>query len=490
MPAAAFLLLATLAHLTPALLLRDDHSCEDHRCYSVHLSARPLTLREAWGHCHRMTHGRGYLATVHSPAEARQLGSLLDSVAPDSPTELWLGLRRDRRACEELPGVGGPLRGFAWTMGGAEGGAGAGDGTYAAWRQNEPALSCSLAHCATLSRAGKEEARAAVVEWRPRYCANATGVRGVACRWAQEGNGGERQRAGARGEREGEQGEGGWVEGARREGERRRRDAKTCQPGYAFNAVSNECEDVDECDDMHVCENALCDNKEGSFTCDCLPGYSKVNDTACEDVDECQEDHLCNQWECINRSGFYECSCPAGYKQHANGLNCIDVDECSGWNRGGCMHACVNSEGSYTCECESGYELGRDGKSCSENPAVVVTSLEATTTTMAATTTTMMLTSNEMALFANAQPSPGALSKGLATGPLLWLLLGTASLAVCTMAGVLLYRRYCRGSRRQNKAAEGGAGVTDGSASVTDGSVRGQGLGPESRPLAAMEVSL
>ncbi|XP_078729348.1 uncharacterized protein LOC144945035 [Lampetra fluviatilis] len=488
MPAAAFLLLATLAHLPPALLLRDGHSCEDHRCYSVHLSARPLTLREAWGHCHRMTHGRGYLATVHSPAEARQLGSLLDSVTPDSPTELWLGLRRDRRACEELPGVGGPLRGFVWTMGeGADGGAGAGDGTYAAWQQNEPALSCSLAHCATLSRAGKGEARAAVVEWRPRYCADATGVRGVACRWAQEGNGGERRRASGRGEWKGEQGEGGWVEGAGREGERRRREAKTCEPGYAFNAVSNDCEDVDECDDHHACENGLCDNAEGSFTCDCFPGYSKVNDTACEDVDECQEDHLCNQWECINRSGFYECSCPAGYKQHANGLNCIDVDECSDGSRGGCAHACVNLEGSYTCECKSGYELGPDGKSCSENPAVVVTSLESTTTTTTTmamtTTTTMMMTSNEMALLANAQPSPGALSKGPATGPLLWLLLGTVSLAACAMAGILLYRRYYRGSRRQNKAAKDGT-------SVTDGSVRGQDLGPESRPLAAMEVSL
>ncbi|XP_067416442.1 adhesion G protein-coupled receptor E3-like [Emydura macquarii macquarii] len=69
--------------------------------------------------------------------------------------------------------------------------------------------------------------------------------------------------------------------------------------------------------------NSTCNNTEGTFTCECLPGV-----------------RACHQW-------LLDTWLP---------LNCTDVDECSrGSSRCGPHSNCTNTPGSFTCQCSPGY---------------------------------------------------------------------------------------------------------------------------------------
>ena len=68
-----------------------------------------------------------------------------------------------------------------------------------------------------------------------------------------------------------------------------------CQTGYetlSASTIEEEtiqfCHNIDECatlaDDCHA--DATCTDTEGSWTCDCDPGYTGTG-TECEDVLEC-----------------------------------------------------------------------------------------------------------------------------------------------------------------------------------------------------------
>ena len=49
-------------------------------------------------------------------------------------------------------------------------------------------------------------------------------------------------------------------------------------------------QDINECSDANICGvgSTLCINTNGSYTCDCAPGYHQREDKkGCEDIDEC-----------------------------------------------------------------------------------------------------------------------------------------------------------------------------------------------------------
>uniref|UniRef100_A0A7E4W0Z1 EGF-like domain-containing protein n=1 Tax=Panagrellus redivivus TaxID=6233 RepID=A0A7E4W0Z1_PANRE len=101
-----------------------------------------------------------------------------------------------------------------------------------------------------------------------------------------------------------------------------------CLPNYRLNAVSGECEDIDEClENRDNCDTATttCVNTPGSFLCNCASGYEGLNGV-CVDIDECQRGTAgCHvNAHCINRIGSVECRCAAGFT--GDGTDCIAVD--------------------------------------------------------------------------------------------------------------------------------------------------------------------
>lgn len=79
--------------------------------------------------------------------------------------------------------------------------------------------------------------------------------------------------------------------------------------------------DVDECkqqggSDGHHCNaNTRCVNVVGSYTCECLPGYHRVDKFNCAELDECATGHhQCDEHAtCVNTAGSYYCICKDGY---------------------------------------------------------------------------------------------------------------------------------------------------------------------------------
>ena len=66
---------------------------------------------------------------------------------------------------------------------------------------------------------------------------------------------------------------------------------------------------------------------------------------------------------CTNTPGSWECRCNPGFAgdpSTGGSNNCVDINECTLDDKGGCEHVCVNSQGSYRCACRNGYAL-REG---------------------------------------------------------------------------------------------------------------------------------
>uniref|UniRef100_A0A8D3B4I7 Latent-transforming growth factor beta-binding protein 1 n=1 Tax=Scophthalmus maximus TaxID=52904 RepID=A0A8D3B4I7_SCOMX len=152
--------------------------------------------------------------------------------------------------------------------------------------------------------------------------------------------------------------------------------------------------DIDECQDERVCTRGHCLNTEGSFICECGPGFrGSATGHEC-DVDSCTNSHNVKYGttetdngtighlavslhtncveeagpcepvgECVNSMGSYTCTCPQGYQQ-INGTNfdeCMDEQELCSPNG-----ECLNTEGSYLCVCESGFTTNLDTPSCDD----------------------------------------------------------------------------------------------------------------------------
>ena len=156
--------------------------------------------------------------------------------------------------------------------------------------------------------------------------------------------------------------------------------------------------DVDECDDSHLSNcshNANCTDTIGGYECFCSSGYTGdgfVCGGECRvlgimiaqqivilysDIDECSasQDDCHTNASCSNTEGSYGCQCVPGFTgdgftcssnkynimipwcQHHTDLFFSDIDECVDSNLNNCsMNAnCSDSIGSYDCTCSAGY---------------------------------------------------------------------------------------------------------------------------------------
>ena len=117
--------------------------------------------------------------------------------------------------------------------------------------------------------------------------------------------------------------------------------------------------DIDECANIlsHNCseeENEICRNTNGSFTCDCMPGFEMSKDSQ-----SCVGEMLRWPWSNLNLVTLLPWSL------------CTDIDEC---NRAMVTkmatqicsdnEMCLNTRGAFICQCNSGFSRSESGGSC------------------------------------------------------------------------------------------------------------------------------
>uniref|UniRef100_A0A8C9KGP5 Adhesion G protein-coupled receptor E2 n=1 Tax=Panthera tigris altaica TaxID=74533 RepID=A0A8C9KGP5_PANTA len=151
-----------------------------------------------------------------------------------------------------------------------------------------------------------------------------------------------------------------------------------CSPGFTSSSGDIFTNRLENCDDIDECRPPLavscgkfadCQNTEGSYHCECSPGYQLASgaktfrnesENTCQGVDKCQlKPRLCKGRSiCINTQGNYTCRCPPGLELNLSDPNvCSDVNECtSGQNPCHTTTHCLNNIGSYECRCRPGWK--------------------------------------------------------------------------------------------------------------------------------------
>jgi len=153
-----------------------------------------------------------------------------------------------------------------------------------------------------------------------------------------------------------------------------------CYKGYAMDISNNSCYQFDECSVDGMCHNnANCTDTDGSYICECYPGYDGDGKYNCRDINECklimhvETDNVTGEdtnyghcaFKCINNDGSFECECDEGLT--GTGLQevgengtveqfCEDHNECM-FDTHDCDQEahCNNTDGSYHCTCMEGY---------------------------------------------------------------------------------------------------------------------------------------
>ncbi|CAL1547951.1 unnamed protein product [Lymnaea stagnalis] len=138
-----------------------------------------------------------------------------------------------------------------------------------------------------------------------------------------------------------------------------------CREGY-FSA-NNSCQDIDECSsDISGCSH-LCVNTDGSYNCECFPGYTLEDDrkTCRKKLDLCESSYLNCSFGCTIQNETAQCICATGYQLSTNNQDCLDINECT-TRKHLCTGICINTVGSYNCSCNEGEKLQNDQRSCIE----------------------------------------------------------------------------------------------------------------------------
>jgi len=143
------------------------------------------------------------------------------------------------------------------------------------------------------------------------------------------------------------------------------------------------CKDIDECKGgtAKCHKNAVCNNTDGGFECNCNDGFSG-DGSSCSDVDECDDgSNDCDEnATCVNNVGGFSCKCGSSANNfkdfHGDGNTCENSNECKAKTHTCHRQAsCRDTVGGFECSCNDGFS--GDGFAC----------VKMTTTTQATTTT-------------------------------------------------------------------------------------------------------
>ncbi|XP_031672657.1 low-density lipoprotein receptor-related protein 2 isoform X6 [Oncorhynchus kisutch] len=134
-----------------------------------------------------------------------------------------------------------------------------------------------------------------------------------------------------------------------------------------------DCEDYS---DEAGCDQLKCSNQ----LYQCGSGECVDHSLLCDQIINCpdgsDEGHGCStnncsspgtpqcDQHCVSTPYGPRCICAAGFRLQANGLSCVDVDECNEVLPPVCSHTCLNTRSSFLCRCHQGYLLEPNGHSC------------------------------------------------------------------------------------------------------------------------------
>ncbi|XP_056001709.1 uncharacterized protein LOC125655815 [Ostrea edulis] len=121
----------------------------------------------------------------------------------------------------------------------------------------------------------------------------------------------------------------------------------------------------------------------GKFKCTCKDGFVNdangvycVNENECNNVNNDCKDVNTKSFKvgvsgCRDTVGSYDCVCSSGFTYNSTNRACNDINECISSDTNNCdistRATCTNTPGSFTCACKAGYQGAGTTGSCKEN---------------------------------------------------------------------------------------------------------------------------